>query len=52
MKTMTVLTSGAYTAPQCRVRNLELDKNFLASGDFGQGGYPGDDLEPGDEYDF
>ena len=41
-----------YMAPQCRVQALDLDQNFLASGDFGQGGYPGDDLEPGDEYDF
>lgn len=41
-----------YLAPLCRVADVCVDRNFLASGDFGQGGYPGDDLEPGDEYDF
>ena len=41
-----------YCTPACRVVDLRIDQNCLASGDFGQGGYPGDDLEPGDEYDF
>lgn len=41
-----------YSAPFCRIVDLRVDRNFLESGDFGQGGYPGDDLEPGDEYDF
>ena len=31
---------------------MQSDHNFLVSGDFGPGGYPGSDLEPGDEYDF
>lgn len=41
-----------YSAPFCRIVDLHVDRNFLESGDYGQGGYPGDDLEPGDEYDF
>ena len=41
-----------YTAPQCRVKDVQYEDNFLASGDFGQGGYPGQDLEPGDEFDL
>ena len=41
-----------YSSPQCRVVRVDVDLNFLASGDFGQGGYPGQDLEPGDEFDF
>ena len=45
-------TFRPYLAPVCRVVAYESDGNFLASGDFGQGGYPGDDLDPGDEYNF
>jgi hypothetical protein len=41
-----------YLAPFCRVIDVQLDMNFLESGDFGDGGYPGSDLEPGDEFDF
>ena len=41
-----------YTAPVCRVADVVFDRNFLASSDFGGNGYPGDDLEPGDEYEF
>ena len=41
-----------YVSPLCRYVDLCMDQNFLASGDFGEGGYPGSDLEPGDEYDF
>ena len=41
-----------YVSPFCRVVELDIDLNFLASGDFGQGGYPGQDLEPGDEFDL
>lgn len=41
-----------YSNPLCRVVDFRVENSFLASGDFGQGGYPGDDLEPGDEYDF
>ena len=41
-----------YTAPCSRVKDVQFEENFLASGDFGQGGYPGQDLEPGDEFDF
>ena len=41
-----------YSSPLCRVVDFRVENSFLASGDFGQGGYPGDDLEPGDEYDF
>ena len=41
-----------YVSPSCRFVDLRIDENFLASGDFGQGGYPGDDLDPGDEYNF
>ena len=51
-KNMDLSVSRAYTAPSCRVREPEYEKNFLASGDFGQGGYPGDDLDPGDEFNF
>jgi hypothetical protein len=42
----------AYKTPECREVILHVDRSFLASGDFGQGGYPGQDLEPGDEFDF
>ena len=41
-----------YLTPACRVVDIRIDRNFLASCDFGEGGYPGDDLEPGDEFDF
>ena len=41
-----------YLTPTCRVVDVRIDRNFLASGDFGDGGYPGSDLEPGDEFDF
>lgn len=41
-----------YCSPTSRVLDVDVDLNFLASGDFGQGGYPGKDLEPGDEFDF
>lgn len=41
-----------YSSPVCRVVDFRVENSFLASGDFGQGGYPGDDLDPGDEYDF
>lgn len=41
-----------YTAPSCRELTVRIDRNFLASGDFGSGGYPGDDLDPGDEFNF
>ncbi len=41
-----------YYSPTCRVLDVDIDLNFLASGDYGDGGYPGSDLEPGDEYDF
>lgn len=41
-----------YSAPVCRVLDVDTDRNFLASGDFGDGGYPGKDLDLGDEYDF
>ena len=41
-----------YSTPSCRVTDVRLDHNFLESGDFGDGGYPGSDLEPGDEFDF
>ena len=44
--------SAPYLAPLCRVRELCMEDNFLASGDFGQGGYPGQDLDPGDEFDL
>lgn len=42
----------AYQTPACRELVVDFDSNFLASDDFGQGGYPGQDLEPGDEFDF
>ena len=41
-----------YLAPACRVVAYQSAENFLASGDFGGNGYPGDDLDPGDEYNF
>ena len=41
-----------YVIPSCRMIDVRVDHNFLTSGDFGQGGYPGQDLEPGDEFDF
>lgn len=41
-----------YIAPVSREVPVLVDLNFLASGDFGQGGYPGQDLEPGEEFDF
>ena len=41
-----------YCTPACRVLDVDVDLNFLASGDFGQGGYPGQDLDPGEEYDL
>ena len=39
-----------YQAPACQVVAYAFDENFLASGDFGGNGYPGDDLDEGDEY--
>ena len=41
-----------YTAPSCRVGEVGYEQSFLLSGDFGDGGYPGKDLEPGDEWDL
>ena len=41
-----------YLTPACRVVAYQSEENFLASGDFGGNGYPGDDLDPGDEYNF
>ena len=41
-----------YKTPECRVLPVYVDRNFLASSDFGGDGYPGSDLEPGDEFDF
>ena len=41
-----------YIVPDCRVLPVHVDQSFLASNDFGGDGYPGSDLEPGDEYDF
>ena len=41
-----------YCTPTCRIVDVRIDGNFLASGDFGDGGYPGSDMEPGDEFDF
>lgn len=41
-----------YSTPQCRIVSCQMDENFLASGDFGGNGYPGDDLDPGDEFNF
>jgi hypothetical protein len=41
-----------YTAPSCRTGEVVYDRSFLASGDFGEGGYPGKDLEPGDEWEL
>ena len=49
---MTAMERVAYKTPECREVLLRVDHHFLASGDFGQGGYPGQDLEPGDEFDF
>ena len=52
-KNLSLITvSRPYTAPTCRVREPEFEKNFLASDGFGPGGYPGDDLDPGDEFNF
>ncbi len=47
-----VMTKLLYQAPLCREVHVDIDQNFLASGDYGNGGYPGSDLELGDEYDF
>ena len=44
--------SDNYSAPVCREVPVLVDRSFLASGNFGQGGYPGDDLDPGDEFNF
>ena len=41
-----------YMTPACRVVACQSEENFLASGDFGGNGHPGDDLDPGDEYNF
>lgn len=49
---MTSLKRTDYVSPASREVPVLVDLNFLASGDFGQGGYPGQDLEPGDEFDF
>jgi hypothetical protein len=49
---MTAMERVAYKTPECREVLLHVDHHFLASGDLGQGGYPGQDLEPGDEFDF
>ena len=45
-------TPTTYTAPSCRTGEVVYDRSFLASGDFGEGGYPGKDLEPGDEWEL
>ena len=47
-----ITSAYPYSAPLSREMNVDIDLNFLASGDFGQGGYPGQDLEPGDEFDL
>ena len=52
MKLLKLNRAEPYLTPACRIVDLHVDLNFLASGDFGLGGNPGDDLEPGDEYDF
>ena len=44
--------SAPYSSPSCRMIDIHLDQNFLASSDFSGDGYPGSDLEPGDEFDF
>ena len=41
-----------YVSPYCRIIELRIDESFLASGDFGGNGYPGDYLDPGDEFNF
>lgn len=43
---------SSYTAPLCRVKGILYEDNFLASDDFGEGGYPGSDLGDGGEYEF
>ena len=52
MKFPTLTPSRPYTTPSCRVRGVQFENNFLASGDFGENGYPGNDLGNGGEYDF
>lgn len=45
-------TPTTYTAPSCRVGAVCHEQSFLRSGDYGEGGYPGDDLQPGDEWEL
>ena len=45
-------TLAPYTAPSCRTGEVVYDRSFLASGDFGEGGYPGSDLQPGEEWEL
>ncbi len=52
MKSPTLTPSRPYTTPSCRVRGVQFENNFLASDDFGEGGYPGSDLGDGGEYEF
>ena len=52
MKTGSLTPSRPYTAPSCRVRGVQFENNFLVSGDYGNGGYPGSDLGDGGEYEF
>lgn len=42
----------SYTTPTCRVKEIGYELNFLATGDFGNDGNAGKDLEGGDEYNF
>lgn len=49
---MTSLKRTDYVSPASREVPILTDRNFLDSGDFGDGGYPGKDLDLGDEYDF
>lgn len=52
MATIQFAGNRPYLSPSCRMIDIRMDQNFLASSDFGGDGYPGSDLEPGDEFDF
>lgn len=52
MKRIIITVSRPYAAPACRVWALVQEHDFLASDGFGPGGYPGDDLDPGDEFNW
>ena len=52
MKVKQRSTPTPYAAPTCRVGEVCQEQCFLQSDRYGEGGYPGDDLQPGEEWEL